>query len=246
LHSFSHIDLAESALGTDFALLYIPGGSFFMGDEHGGFDERPVHEVRVDALLLARFPVTNREYVKYLEAGGASEPRFWRDPRFSEPLQPVVGVSWVEAVAYCAWLSERLDRNCRLPTEAEREWAARGGLEAPRYPWGDEEPVLTGPWAPGSAGQDRPLPVSDAAPNGYDLCHMADNVHEWCSDWWDPGYYAVSPLDNPTGPASGERRASRGGAWRHHLKFSRCSARSSLPPAYRYNDYGFRVAADPG
>jgi iron(II)-dependent oxidoreductase len=71
---------------------------------------------------------------------------------------------------------------------------------------------------------------------------MGDNVHEWCSDWWDPDYYAVSPVDNPTGPATGERRASRGGAWRHHLKFSRCAARSSLPPSFRYNDYGFRVA----
>ena len=155
----------------------------------------------------------------------------------------MVGVSWFEAVEYCRWLSERLDRACRLPTEAEREWAARGGVSSARYPWGDEQPILEGAWAPGSAGQDRPVPVSDATPNGYGLCHMGDNVHEWCSDWWDAGYYAISPVDNPAGPPTGERRASRGGAWRHHLKFSRCAARSSLPPSLRYNDYGFRVAA---
>lgn len=223
-------------------LLEIPGGSFLMGDEAGGFDERPVHPVHVDAFLLARFPVTNREYAGYLEARGAAAPRFWRDARFNQPEQPVVGVSWFDAVAYCRWWSERIGRTCRLPSEAEREWAARGRLAATRYPWGDDEPRLEGAWAPGSAGQDRPVPVSDAAPNGYGLCHMGDNVHEWCSDWWDPGYYAVSPIDNPAGPASGERRASRGGAWRHHLKFSRCAARSSLLPALRYNDYGFRVA----
>jgi formylglycine-generating enzyme required for sulfatase activity len=156
----------------------------------------------------------------------------------------VVGVSWFEAVAYCEWLGGLLGERVRLPTEAEREWAARGGLDHMRYPWGDEEPALVGAWAAGVAGQDRPVRVSDSAPNGFGLCHMVDNVHEWCSDWWDPGYYAVSPRDNPQGPATGTRRASRGGAWRHHLKFCRCSARSSLDPGYRYNDYGFRVAAD--
>jgi len=216
-----------------------------MGDDSGELDERPAHHVRVDGFLLARFPVTNREYAQYLEETGAASPRFWHDPRFAEALQPVVGVSWFEAVAYCERLTKQLDKRCRLPTEAEREWAARGGLDAARYPWGEQEPALVGPWAPGRHGQDRPLPVSEAAPNGYGLCHMGDNVHEWCSDWWDAGYYAVSPVDNPLGPANGERRASRGGAWRHHLKFSRCSARSSLPPALRYNDYGFRIAADP-
>jgi formylglycine-generating enzyme required for sulfatase activity len=73
---------------------------------------------------------------------------------------------------------------------------------------------------------------------------MGDNVHEWCSDWWDPTYYAISPADDPRGAPNGERRASRGGAWRHDLKFSRCAARSSLPPDYQYNDYGFRIVSE--
>ena len=73
---------------------------------------------------------------------------------------------------------------------------------------------------------------------------MTDNVHEWCSDWYDAGYYALSLLEDPQGPPHGTRRASRGGAWRHELKFSRCAARSSLPPHLRYNDYGFRLATE--
>lgn len=231
-----------------------------MGDDRGRHDEKPAHRVRVSAFALARFPVTNEEYARYLEATGAEEPRFWRVEKFAEPRQPVVGVSWFDAVAYCRWLSSsRADlravpltdtgvvphgRTYRLPTEAEREWAARGGLHGKRYPWGDAEPELVGAWARGAAGQDRPLPVSDANPNGFGLCHIADNVHEWCSDWYSRNYYEVSPVDTPKGPERGERRASRGGAWRHELKFSRNAARSSLAPHLRYNDYGFRVAAE--
>jgi formylglycine-generating enzyme required for sulfatase activity len=224
--------------------LQIPAGAFLMGYDNGGFDERPTHPVRVPAFRLGRFPVTNREYASYLAATDTPRPRFWEDERFNHPLQPVVGVSWFEAAAYCHWLNQRTSDRYRLPTEAEREWASMGGLARPRYPWGDAEPPLIGPWARGPAGQDRPVPVADEAPNGYGLCHMADNVHEWCSDWWDAGYYAVSPIESPQGPPTGTRRASRGGAWRHYLKFSRCAARSSLDPTFRYNDYGFRVAME--
>ena len=88
--------------------------------------------------------------------------------------------------------------------------------------------------------RDGPEPVGQGEPNGYGLFDMCENVHEWCSDWYDPAYYAVSPAENPQGPAHGTRRASRGGAWRHHIKFSRCAARSSIPPEFRYADYGFR------
>ena len=88
--------------------------------------------------------------------------------------------------------------------------------------------------------RDGPEPVGQGEPNGYGLFDMCENVHEWCSDWYDPAYYAVSPAENPQGPAHGTRRASKGGAWRHHIKFSRCAARSSIPPEFRYADYGFR------
>ena len=222
----------------------IPAGSFVMGTDDGGFDEGPAHRVHVHAFHLGRFPVTNREYAVHLAAGGAAPPRFWQDERFNRPLQPVVGVSWFEAEAYCAWLSHGTGETFRLPTEAEREWAAMGGIPQARYPWGNDEPALTGAWAAGAAGQDRPVEVSPSQPNGYGLCHMGDNVHEWCSDWWDPAYYGRAPFEDPRGPSHGARRASRGGAWRHHLKFSRCAARSSLAPTFRYNDYGFRVASD--
>ena len=94
--------------------------------------------------------------------------------------------------------------------------------------------IAAGRWHEG------PEPVGLGEPNGCGLFDMCQNVHEWCSDWYDPRYYAVSPPENPRGPDRGTRRASRGGAWRHHIKVSRCAARSSIPPEFRYSDYGFR------
>jgi formylglycine-generating enzyme len=79
-------------------------------------------------------------------------------------------------------------------------------------------------------------------PSAFGFYNLGDNVHEWCLDWYDPGYYGYSPDRNPRGPAKGSRRASRGGSWRHHIKVTRTAARSSIPPDFKYADYGFRVA----
>jgi formylglycine-generating enzyme required for sulfatase activity len=216
----------------------IPAGSFTMGDDEGRPDERPAHRVTIGAFRFAVLPVTNEQYAAFLEATGHEQPRFWDDPAFNRPRQPVVGVSWFDAVAYCEWLSAVSGGSYRLPTEAEWERAARGGVEGGRYPWGEESFDGEG----GRFQQDATWEVGRAPPNPYGLIDIGFNIHEWCSDWYDAGYYAVSPEDDPTGPPSGERKASRGGAWRHAVKVCRCSARSSIPPDYRYNDYGFRVA----
>jgi formylglycine-generating enzyme required for sulfatase activity len=202
-------------------LVPIAGGWFLMGSEDGADDERPVHHVWVDAFEIAATQVTNREYSAF------------RAMQFDEPDQPVVGVSWFDAVEYC----RRLGPRYRLPTEAEWEYAARGGMEGMRYPWGDA-PQLRPEY-------DRPMPVARGVPNAFGLYDMCENVHEWCSDWYDSNYYAQSPERNPRGPESGSRRSSRGGSWRHQIKISRCAARSSIPPEFRYADYGFRVGADP-
>src|SRR5206468_2756055 len=89
-----------------------------------------------------------------------------------------------------------------------------------------------------------PEPVARYAPNAYGLYDMSENVHEWCSDWYAADYYGRSPERNPKGPETGERKSSRGGSWRHHIKVTRCAARSSIPPNFQYADYGFRVACD--
>lgn len=225
-------------------IVMVPGGSFLMGSEQGQENERPVHHVWVDRFGIGRFPVTNSEYEGFLREAERASPPFWSDAVFSDAQQPVVGVSWDDALAYCAWLRQRTGRFFRLPTEAEWERAARGGLENSLYPWGDQPPSerLYIGHNPKTGGPAR---VGVNEPNGFGLYDMSEGVHQWCSDYYDYHYYGYSPERNPQGAASGRRRSSRGGSWRHRFKFSRCSARSSLPPSFNYADYGFRVALTP-
>ena len=223
------------------AMCPIPAGSFEMGCDAGRDDEKPAHRVWVDAFELATFQTTNAQYAHFLEATRHPAPPLREDPNFKDPEMPVVAVSWLDAVAYCEWLSQSIGQRFRLPTEAEWERAARGGIEGEAYPWGNCSPEGLPDYA--SRWKAGPEPVGLYAPNAYGLYNMGDNVHEWCADWYDAGYYAVSPERNPQGAPSSTRRASRGGSWRHHIKVTRTSARSSIPPEFKYADYGFRVAA---
>jgi formylglycine-generating enzyme required for sulfatase activity len=221
-------------------LVRIDAASFLMGSNAGRDNERPVHRVDLDAFAIGRCQVTNAEYDLFVQCSGHLPPAHREEPQFNDPRQPVVAVSWFDAVSYCHWLSSETGRRFRLPTEAEWECAARGGLAGSLYPWGDERRDDGTRWIRG------PEAGGGGAPNGFGLYDMCENVHEWCSDWYQPDYYAVSPQRNPRGPETGVRRASRGGSWRHQIKVTPCAARSSLPPDLHYTDYGFRVACDTG
>lgn len=219
----------------------IPQGWFQVGCESGRDDEKPVHRVWVDAFELAAFQVTNAQYARFLKETHYSTPLLWDDSNFNHPEQPVAAVSWFDAAAYCEWLSRKVGKRFRLPAEAEWERAARGGVEGELYPWGNQPPESLPNYA--NRWKTGPEPVGLYSPGAYGLYNLGDNVHEWCADWYNPGYYAVSPERNPQGPPTGTRRASRGGSWRHHVKVTRTAARSSIPPEFKYADYGFRVAA---
>jgi len=213
-----------------------------MGSDAGQDNERPVHRVWVDSFELAAHQTTNAAYTHFLADTAHRKPLHWDDPDFNQPDQPVVAPSWFDAVAYCDWLSKLTGHRYRLPTEAEWERAARGGVDDKSYPWGDEPPESLADYA--TRWRTGPEPVGRYAPNHFGLYNIADNVHEWCADWYNVGYYAVSPERNPHGPPQGTRRASRGGSWRHYTKVAHCAARSSIPPEFQYADYGFRVARD--
>jgi formylglycine-generating enzyme len=240
----SKIPEGNRALAPD--LIRIAASWLLMGSDKGQDCERPIHRVWIDSFLLAATQVTNKDYGQFLRATSTTPPPFWNDSNFNHQQQPVPGVSWHEATRYCEWLSAQTRRHFRLPTEAEWECAARGGLEQKQFPWGDDPPQSLLNYA--TRWQNGPEIVAQYAPNKFGLYDIGDNVHEWCNDWYDPNYYAISPDRNPQGPDQSPlkppRKSSRGGSWRHHIKVARCSARSSIPPEFQYADYGFRVACD--
>jgi len=229
----SHSSTSRSAFAT------IPAGCFTMGTDRGQEDERPPHRVFLDGFELAVYPITRAEYGEFVSATGHELPKDWSHPSFAQPDLPVVGVSWLDAIDYCAWRSAAEGCDVRLPTEAEWEYAARGE-QAALFPWGDVIPA----WIPngGRGPLQAPWPVTLGEPNDFGLFGIATNIHEWCADWHDTNYYSRSPERNPKGADNGVRRASRGGAWRHAYTMCRVTLRSKLDPSFRYNDYGFRIA----
>jgi sulfatase modifying factor 1 len=222
------------------AMVFVPGGRFLMGSESGRPDESPVREVEVRPLRFGRTPVTNMEYAWFLAAGRAPEPPWWKDPDFWDPAQAVVGVTWFEALAYCVWLGETVGGPWRLPTEAEWEHAARGGLEQAPTSWGASvprgeipEPPLAGPWAAGRG-----------TANGFGLLDPGTLVHEWCHDWYAVDTYRQCRRFDPRGPETGKMRVRRGGSWRRDVRQAPPSSRLGADPFSRGADGGFRVVRE--
>jgi formylglycine-generating enzyme required for sulfatase activity len=229
-------------------MVLIPAGEFVMGEdaeEGAAPDHSPAHRVHIDAFHLDTHEVTNAQYLKFCEETGARLPEFWgmeqvrSGPDF--PDHPVVGVSWSEANDYAEWAGKR------LPTEAEWECAARGGLASADYPFGDElQPTAANYWLWSelrSTGNGL-MPVGSYPSNGYGLHDMAGNVVEWVADAYEADYYAQSPANNPPGPEGGKFRVIRGGGWHSGPGCIRVYFRNALPANWRDFNVGFRCAKD--
>lgn len=218
-------------------MVRIPAGEFEMGSTNGLQDEAPFHKVWVDSFWIDQSEVTNRRFKRFVDATGYGKPPFWGDPRFDGDGQPVVGVSWVDAGKFCQWAGKR------LPTEAEWEKAARGGLGSKTYPWGDDPPKDRA-WFGFTWEKGHPSEVGKFPTNGYGLRDMAGDVAEWCLDWYDPSYYRRSPPRNPRGPDLGTTRIARGGSWSDGTDSLRCASRHYFPPTIKSNMVGFRCVRE--
>ena len=221
-------------------MVLIPSGSFEMGDhfDGGDEDELPIHEVELDAFYMDAYQVTVGQFKQFIEDSGYDYDDWDSVAEYSPGDEfPMVYVSWNDATAYAKWAGRR------LPTEAEWEYAARGGLTGKRYPGGDHVSHDDANYD-GIGGKDKwseCAPVGSFEANEYGLYDMAGNVWEWCQDWYGEDYYSNSPAKNPPGPSTGSYRVLRGGSWASTVDNLRVAYRRNHgSPAGRYANYGFR------
>ena len=278
-------DAEKSQLAKLAPMVSLSGGTFNMGDNRGTLlDQRPAHLVDISPFLLDKYPVTYRQFQLFVDATaylttaerqgwgyvfdknagewGKMTGASWRKPDGKNRLDdttldhPVTQVSWVDANAFCRWAGKR------LPTEAEWEYAARGGLVNNAYPWGEHRLVdgkqMANDWQgwfpqdnTGADGFLLTSPVDNFPANPFGLYDMAGNVWEWCRDWYSPQYYQFSPKENPQGPEQPDPKQAghvvRGGSFLsadNNGAAIRVVVRSYQPEKASYQDVGFRAAAD--
>jgi len=233
---------AETLFGME--MLNIPAGKFEMGSteyQEKFPNEQPVREVSTTAFKMAKYPVTNEQYKAYLEDIGEEEiPERISDPDKSK--HPVVHINWDEAVAYCRWLSKKSGREFRLPTEAEREYVARG-TDGIRYPWGD---LWVGIKVNFRNREDETSAVDEYEDIGspFGVKDLSGNVWEWCGDWYAERYISRDTKD-PKGPISGTKKVIRGGSWfDDSYAILRATCRGFETPSFSTSFIGFRVVSD--
>jgi len=273
----SEKELTDQALPVcEEEMVLVPAGDFEMGDHRGsGHDyERPVHTVYLNAFYIDKYEVTNAHYARFLNDYGRTTDPAGHDlitiahldckieevggsyrPEKGYDNHPVVCVSWYGAAAYAQFYGKR------LPTEAQWEKAARGGLVGKKYPWGDTIPTQDDANCLGTDGRDiwnQTSPVGSFPSNGYGLHDMAGNVWEWCADEFSPDYYRISPRDNPRGPGppiefrnddfinvkGNVSRVYRGGGWELNPQILSVSIRDFNSPSYALFSIGFRCAVN--
>jgi formylglycine-generating enzyme required for sulfatase activity len=249
---------AQTRAKDGMAMVWVPAGAFAMGSEGGGRGEQPVHTVDLDAFWIDQTEVTNAQFRLCVEAGACRAPLTCEagfQPTYNDADKadhPVGCIEWSQARAYCQWAG------ARLPTEAEWEKAARG-VDERSYPWGNAfdgsklnfcdancRYDFRDDDADDGYAQTAPVGSYPAGASPYGALDMAGNVWEWVADWYDSGYYARSPSDNPQGPDSGGYRPLRGGSWFNEQDKVRTTIRNDSNPTRVYMDFGIRCAVSPG
>jgi len=218
--------------GVSFQMVSIVGGTFQMGSTTGDDDEKPVHEVRVGSFAIGQTEVTQELWGTVM---GTNPSNFKGNKR------PVERVSWNDCQTFIAKLNQLTGKTFRLPTEAEWEYAARGGIQSKGYTYSGSNSIEEVAWYTSNSGSTT-HEVATKAPNELGLYDMSGNVWEWCQDWYGSDYYSSSVVNSPTGPSSGSSRVYRGGSWRNNATYCRVAYRGHNSPTVSYNYLGLRLA----
>lgn len=230
-------------------MVFVEGSVFEMGSDSGEKNEKPIHQVKLDSFYIGKYPVTQQEYKNVM----GTNPAFRKDD-----YSPVEQVNWYDAVEFCNKKSELeglvpcysgsgKNTKCnyssngyRLATEAEWEYAAKGGIKSKGYLYSGSDKISDVGWdefnSKGTSHQ-----VGMKKPNELGLYDMSGNVWEWCNDWYDQGYYCSTSKENPKGAEQGTRRVIRGGAWTFYEYSCRITQREKSLPLNRFYVIGFRV-----
>ena len=223
-------------------MVFVKGGTFTMGctseQSDCDDDEKPVHEVTVDDFYMGKYEITQKQ---------------WREVMGSDPVElnfkgcddcPVERVSWNDIQEFIKKLNQKTGKKYRLPTEAEWEYAARGGVNGSNTKYAGSNNINEVAWCNGNSN-DNTHPVGQKQRNELGIYDMSGNVWEWCADWYDSNYYSNSPRNNPQGPSSGSHRVLRGGSWYFSAHYCRVANRFNYTPDNRFFSYGFRLAVSP-
>ncbi len=239
-----------NSLGSQ--MLFVPSAAFTMGSNaaQAAANEQPTNRVTLSRFYVSRYPITNGQYEQFDPAHRS------RRGAWANEGHPVIYVSYQDAMKFCQWLTNRERKRYRLPTEAEWEYAAKGGDDDRTYPWGETtgrgtlanfaDANTTFPWRDAAVndGFAETSPVGShpegASPLGVD--DLAGNVYEWCLDFYEP--YKSGERTNPRGPQTGTQKVYRGGSWKSRFASLRTTARGFNLPTYASNDVGFRIVCE--
>lgn len=251
------------------SVIWVEGGTFVMGNasSDGGSVEKPEHEVTLDGFSIGKYELSVGEFRAFVEASGYKteaelgdgsygyDGKSWNKIKsanwrytvdgfsLADKSHPVIHVSWNDAVAYCKWLSTQTGNKYRLPTEAEWEYAARGGKKSNRFTYSGSNILGDVGWYSDNSGS-KTHAIGQKQANELGIYDMSGNVWEWCSDWFDEKYYRRSLEESPTGPEKGKQRVVRGGCWRSDPNQIRTVFRSSATPTEGFYSIGFRIVTN--
>ncbi len=229
--------------GVSFQMVHVQGGTFRMGsnDSDAYDDEKPVHSVTLSDYYIGETEVTQQLWYAVM----GNNPSYFT----GNSQRPVEQVSWDDCQTFIRKLNALTGKKFRLPTEAEWEYAARGGNRSRGFKYSGSNSLSEVAWYDvnsydkGSSHPDYGThPVKQKSSNELGLYDMSGNVWEWCQDWFDSQYYSKSPSYNPTGPTTGSRRVYRGGGWISYARYCRVAFRCSYSPDFRRNRLGLRLA----